>query len=137
MEQSKSLNEKLGYVSNIRSVQFISLNVQRTNSGKKSTIVFVDLPDNEKIQTNIIDYQKLYEQVLVNNAMTCLADLLIGFQNGTYNLKNAPYEKSKMTQILSILLSASNSSRLNLAFLGCIWPTEQAFHDVNESLQFI
>ena len=49
MEQSKSLNEKLGYVSNIRSVQFISLNVQRTNSGKKSTIVFVDLPDNEKI----------------------------------------------------------------------------------------
>jgi hypothetical protein len=69
--------------------------------------------------------------------MTCLADLLVGFQNGTYNLKNAPYEKSKMTQILSILLSASNSSRLNLAFLGCIWPTEQAFHDVNESLQFI
>ena len=79
MEQSKSLNEKLGYVSNIRSVQFISLNVQRTNSGKKSTIVFVDLPDNEKIQTNIIDYQKLYEQVLINNAMTCLADLLVGF----------------------------------------------------------
>jgi hypothetical protein len=27
MEQSKSLNEKLGYVSNIRSVQFISLTV--------------------------------------------------------------------------------------------------------------
>ncbi len=69
--------------------------------------------------------------------MTCLGDLLAGFQNGAYTLKNAPYEQSKMTHILQILLSTSNSSRLNIAFLGCIWPTEQAFHDVTETLQFI
>jgi hypothetical protein len=42
-----------------------------------------------------------------------------------------------MTQILSILLQSSNSARLNLTFIGCIWPTEQAFHDVNDTLQYI
>ncbi len=86
LEQSKLLNDKLGYVSNIRYTQFISIQVSRSNSSKKSTIIFVDMPDCEKLQTNLIDYQKIYEMILLNNSYTALGDLLCGFQRGTYTL---------------------------------------------------
>lgn len=131
------MNDKLGYVSAIRYVQFICIQVSRSNSSKKSTIVFVDMPDCERMQTNIIDYQKIYEMTLVNNSFTALADLLAGYQKGSYTLQTAPYEQSKLTMIIRSLLAPSGSSRLNLAFLATLWPTDTAFHDLTDALGYI
>jgi hypothetical protein len=55
-EYSKILNERMGYVSGIRYVQFIHIKVKQTFSGKCSSLIFVDLPDHEKLQTNINDH---------------------------------------------------------------------------------
>lgn len=48
-EYSNVLNNNMGYVSGLRYVQFIHIKVQQTFSGKRSSLIFVDLPDNEKL----------------------------------------------------------------------------------------
>jgi hypothetical protein len=63
--------------------------------------------------------------VLINNSLTALADLFAGFQNGRYNIRNAPFSASKLTQLLKAL--AGNPSNVNIAFLACIRPTESKF----------
>ena len=54
MEMSESLNKRLNYISGIRYTRLISLEIQ-SSKGFGSSILFVDLPDYEKLQTNIID----------------------------------------------------------------------------------
>jgi hypothetical protein len=66
--------------------------------------------------------------VLINNSLTALADLFAGFQNGRYNIRNAPFSASKLTQLLKAL--AGNPSNVNIAFLACIRPTESKFSNV-------
>lgn len=46
-EQSNVLNEKLGYTNVIRCMQYINLKV--VNGNKKSSIMFVDMGDYEKL----------------------------------------------------------------------------------------
>jgi hypothetical protein len=63
----------------------------------KSSIVFVDLGDYEKVQSNILDHQKILEMVLYNNSLTGLSNLLSGLKHGTSNLSNAPFKACKLT----------------------------------------
>lgn len=135
-EQSHKLNERVGYTNFIRHMQIISLKVKRS-SGQKSSIVFVDLGDYEKLLSNIIDHQKVYEMIEYNNCVTTLANILAGFQSGAFTPSNAPYGQSRLTQILQALLSKSKTKRLNVGFLSCMWPTEALFPDVVHSLNFI
>lgn len=54
-ELSEMLNRKLNYTTGIRYTQVFTMYVQSEHSEKPSTFVFVDLPDYDKLQTNIID----------------------------------------------------------------------------------
>ena len=103
MEMSESLNKRLNYISGIRYTRLISLEIQ-SSKGFGSSILFVDLPDYEKLQTNIIDNQKLYESIVVNNMFNSLAKILSGFSTGQFKAKNAPFETSKLTRIIQALL---------------------------------
>lgn len=58
------------------------------------------MPDYEKLQTNIIDNQKLYESIVINNTFNTLASIIGGFNNKRYNIDDAPYENSKVTRIV-------------------------------------
>jgi hypothetical protein len=70
------------------------------SNGSYSSIVFVDMGDYEKIVSNVIDHQKVFEMVLINNAMTALAGILAGARNGACNLENDLFCRSKLTQTL-------------------------------------
>lgn len=67
------------------------------SNGQQSSIVFVDLGDYDKLMANVIDHQKVFEMVLINNAMTTLSTIFAGVKSGLYDLDSAPYETSKLT----------------------------------------
>ena len=137
MEMSESLNKRLNYISGIRYTRLISLEIQ-SSKGYGSSILFVDLPDYEKLQTNIIDNQKLYESIVVNNMFNSLAKILSGFSTGQFKAKNAPFETSKLTRIIQALLQQKPSKEpIEVVFLTCIWPTESKYADVISTLRFV
>lgn len=70
-EISESLNKRLSWALGIRFHHFFTI---KTNyRGVKGAMHFIDLGDFEQLQTNIIDPQKLYECIVVNNGFTTLA----------------------------------------------------------------
>lgn len=71
-----------------------------------------------------------------NNCVTTLANLIAGFQQGTYTSKSAPYSQSRLTQILQALLFSKSTKNLRIGFLSCIWPTESLFPEVVHSLNY-
>ena len=136
MEMSETLNKRLNYISGIRFTRLISLEIQ-SSMGFESSIVFVDAPDFEKLQTNIIDNQKLYESIVVNNMFNSLAKILSGFSTGQFTAKNAPFETSKLTRIIQCFLQQKPSKEpVQVVFLTCIWPTESKYADVISTLKF-
>lgn len=58
------------------------------------------MPDYEKLQTNIIDNQKLYESIVINNTFNTITAIIGGFNNNIYTAENAPFGNSKVTRIL-------------------------------------
>ena len=102
------LNKKLNYTTDIRSIRVGHLNV-KSSQGKKSSLIFVDLADFEKLQTNIIDSQKLYESILLSNTMNAVIKLLAGFNHKQFTLNTAPYANSKLTRVIQALLQVNGS----------------------------
>ncbi len=81
-DMSDQLNKKLNYTTGMRFTRLFSIDVKSSRTNKESTLLFVDLPDFEKLQTNIIDNQKLYESIVINNTFNTLASILGGFNKG-------------------------------------------------------
>jgi hypothetical protein len=131
---STRLNQKLGYLNTIRFIQMITLKVK--SNGKKSVIIFVDLGDYERLQTNIIDHQKICEMVLFNSNISSLSELLVGTQNGS-SLDNAIYGSSKLTKYLKLNLQRADSAYLNIGFLCTLQPSEAHYSDVLHTLSFL
>lgn len=80
-DMSEILNKKLGYTVGIRYNQVFSINM-RSSKGKESCIIFLNTADYDKIQTNVIDNQKLYEQIVLNNTFNTLTSIIGGFNTG-------------------------------------------------------
>ena len=80
-ELSEQLNKRLGYTQGLRYTQVLVLTAKLSTDGLESVFAFVDLPDYDKLQTNIIDSQKLYESIVISNTFKALSTILSGLQN--------------------------------------------------------
>ena len=132
---STTLSKKCAYTPGIRSTKIFALHA--TGEESKSSVIFVDLPDYDKLQPNIIDSQKLYESIVLSNTMKSLAKLLAGFQRREFALDDAPYGLCKLTRVLQALLQVQQSELVNVAFVCCLWPIEAKYADVLNTLKFV
>eukprot|EP00347_Sterkiella_histriomuscorum_P016198 403354110 len=135
---SEQLNKKLNYTPGLRAIQIFQITVQSSRSNKDFQLIFIDLPDYEKLQTNIIDNQKLYESIVINNTFNTVAMIVGGLNNKLFNAENAPFENSKVTRIIQSFLQQSPPyNGLNLNFYCCIWPTESRYQEAINTLKFL
>ncbi|CDW85604.1 kinesin motor domain protein [Stylonychia lemnae] len=135
---SEQLNKKLNYTPGLRATQIFHMQVRGSQSHKESQLIFIDMPDYDKLQTNIIDNQKLYESIVINNTFNTIAQIIGGLNNGQYNVQDAPYENSKVTRIIQSMLQQSHpSQQINITFLCCIWPTESRYQEIMNTMMFL
>ncbi len=69
--------------------------------------------------------------------MNSLAKMLAGFNKGQFNLKNAPYESSKLSRIIQSQLQIANSVKVQANFICCLWPSESKYSEVINTLKFV
>jgi hypothetical protein len=67
----------------------------------------MDMADYDKLQTNIIDSQKLYESIVLNNTFNTFAKIIGGLNRDEFPLLKAPFENSKLTRIMLSILQES------------------------------
>jgi len=62
------------------------------------------LADYDKLQSNIIDNQKMYESIVLNNTFNTFTRVFGGINRKEFTFENAPFDNSKLTRVLLAFL---------------------------------